>query len=121
MLIPEPSLSLSGISSIWRPFQTMVGIRACIKPRSVLIYLFSSLEIWMALVVSLVFTMAMSIFEWFLEGRNDHRGQIELHWLFLFGLLVSKGNLEQKNNIYNDPKSNIEISQPDIEHQENLK
>ena len=50
----------------------------------------------MVLVVSLVFTMAMSIFEWFLEGRNEHRGRIELHWLFLFGLLVSKGNLVPK-------------------------
>jgi len=37
--------------------------------------------------------MAMSVSEWFLEGRNEHRGQIELHWLFLFGLLVSKGYL----------------------------
>jgi len=37
MLIPEPSLSLGGISSVWRPFQTMVCTRVCLKPYSGLI------------------------------------------------------------------------------------
>ena len=42
MLIPEPSLYFGGITSVLRPFQTMVGYSIYIRQRSLLIDFFPS-------------------------------------------------------------------------------
>jgi len=54
-------------------------------------------KVWTALLVSIAITMLLSVVNW-LYGRSrvinvDERAELrlELHWLFLFGLLMSKG------------------------------
>ncbi len=60
---------------------------------------YSGLKVWVGLLMSLAVTMALSIFEWrhsYKTNNNGKRCDIDLHWLFLFGLLVSKGYCVKK-------------------------
>jgi len=49
-------------------------------------------QVWTALLVSIAVSLALSLFNWFYNNRNNNN-ELGIHWLFLFGLLVSKGKL----------------------------
>jgi len=54
-------------------------------------------KVWTALLSSIAITMLLSIINWLYSRSRvvnfDERNEVslELHWLFLFGLLMSKG------------------------------
>ena len=58
-----------------------------------------NLQVWAILLASIAMTMLLSIVNWLYSrgraGNSNERNEIslELHWLFLFGLLMSKGIL----------------------------
>lgn len=61
-----------------------------------MIHLFNS-KVWMALLVTIAITMLLSVVNGLYSRSKvvdiDERSEVklELHWLFLFGLLMSKG------------------------------
>lgn len=56
----------------------------------------------MILLISLVITLVMSLFDWMHshKGNNSNKGRVDLHWLFIVGLLVSKGCALNKESAY---------------------
>ena len=58
-------------------------------------------KVWSVLVISIAVTMFLSLVNWLISrGRvvnnksDRNKVSLDLHWLFLFGLLMSKGIME---------------------------
>lgn len=55
-------------------------------------------KVWIALLVSIAVTLVLGIMNWFYKRNRvakDERVRVglqELHWVFVFGLLVSNGS-----------------------------
>lgn len=96
LLLPLPTNSvIVDISSIWKPFQNPVMLVNYLKIVLISTYTCMYHQVWMALAVSMTITIALSLIDRFYNRKANNTAPIkglDLHWLFVFGLLVSKSN-----------------------------
>lgn len=59
---------------------------------------FLNFKVWTALLICIIITMLLSLVNWlYCDSKIVHKSlrnevsMVDLHWLFLYGLLVSKG------------------------------